>query len=58
MKRPVLKFLFNKISGLPSVLSKKKLQLVFSSEIIKNMFFLTTSGRAQDFTKNGSNSNP
>ena len=61
-ERPVLKSLFYKASDLHAALSKKRLTQVFSCEIIKNTFFvehlrMTASGRAQDFTDNGSNSN-
>ena len=43
-KRPVLKSLFNKVSGLqPAALSKKQTPTqMFSREIIKNTFFYGT----------------
>ena len=63
-KRSVLKSLFNKVSGLqPAALSKKRLQhRHFPVNLLWARFFIehlrtTTSGRPQDFTKNGSNSN-
>ena len=63
-KRPVLKSLFNKVSGLQSAtLSKKRLRhMCFSVKLLRTRFFIehlrtATSGRAQDFTKNGPSSN-
>ena len=58
------KSLFNKVSGLqPAALSKKRLQhRRFPVKLLRIRFFIkhlgtTASGKAQDFTKNGPNSN-
>ena len=61
-KRPVLKSLFNKVSGLqPAALSKSRLRgRYFPVKVLRTRFFIkhlwkTASGRAQDFTKNSPN---
>ena len=63
-KIPVLKSFINKISGLqPAALSKKRLRnRCFPVKLLRRRFSVeylrtTASGRAQDFTKNGPNSN-
>ena len=63
-KRPVLKSLFNKVSGLqPAALSKKRLHhRCFPVKLLRTRFFIehlrtTAFGTAQDFTKNGPSSN-